>query len=363
MKYYPQKYSPIVLANSARYGEISWEYLTLEDLKEKDSFGETLLHHLIRLATISKHDKSQNFLKESKLNMIPKDLICDEILCQKNDKGESIYFCLAKAGHLDLIPQNLLTKQVLLEEKRDGETLLFELITKKQLELVAPNLIKAEILLEEYKHLKTTYLHICAMIGEIQKIPREVWIDKLGIKDFNNNNLLHWAADGVFEGYPINKETKKLMIAKNNQGETPLHKIRNLNDAPKEFLTTKNLLVTDNEGRTPLYWGAYRNPNSFLQLWEQRKNLENLKGLKEEHLLLKSNRGQTAIDHIFDKYDNQNDPKLKKIKDFLASLSIKTLETIKSQTINNKALNLVKEEILHKKISLKARAHQITIEF
>lgn len=318
------KDTPLQLACQARYGEIDWENLTLDNLKEKDSFGETLLHHLIRVKPLHspwdadhKNPETEYLRVQSQLEKIPKELLCDEILKQKTNKGESIYLLLAKSGNLQDISQNLITKDILLEEPENKESILFEIISKKQLELINPKFIEEGILLEECKQLNTTYLHICAMLGEIKKIPQDQWIDKLGLKDKNGSNLLHWAADGIFEGYPINKETTKLMKEKNHEGNTPLHNIRDITTLPKEFIDIKTLYSKNNNQRSAIYSIAQRTPEKFIQFWVKMKTLN------ENELLEKDCRGECALDGLFVKYYPKENHSI--YKKFVKMLSKETL--------------------------------------
>lgn len=334
------KDTPLQLACQARYGEIDWENLKLEDLIERDSFGETLLHHLIRIKPLSTpwdadHDnpKTEHLRVKAQLDKIPRSLIVDKILRQKTKRDKSIYLMLAQAGALSLVPQELITKEILLKNPKDpeseneqddlpDESILFEIIARKQLEIINPRFIEEGILLEECKQLNTTYLHICAMLGELKKVPKELWIDKLGLKDSKRNNLLHWAADGVFEGVPVNKETINLMNEKNINGATPLHQIRDITSIAKEFTSNDMLYSKDKNQRSALYSIAQRTPEKFVQFWVERKNL------KEDTLLEKDSKGERILDSIFIKYYPKESHKY--YKKFVGMLSQQTLVDVKN---------------------------------
>lgn len=345
--------SPLVLACQARYAEIDWENLSLNDLTEQNTFGENLLHHIIRLnpnhdpwhASYGRADNFNivdlaNSSAESQLKHIPKHLLCHEVLSQKTTNQASVYFYIANAGGINLIPKELLTKEVLLDKTKENETFLFEVINKKQLEFIPLNLIKEGLLLETYEPLKAPYLHIYAMVGEIKKIPKELWLDKMHIVDEAHNNLLHWAADGIFEGYPLTPKTKELMVSQNKHGETPLHKARDIAKIPREFLTAQGLSMLDNQKRTPIYWATYRDTESFLELWEELSvTLE----LKEDLLLINSERGENAFYHICQNYDEKRDKKA--TKSFLKRISLETLGKFKKANKIEEIGKLLSEEI------------------
>jgi hypothetical protein len=341
------KDTPLQLACQARYGEIDWENLTLDTLKEKNSFGETLLHHLIRVKplhspwdTDHKNPETEYLRVQSQLDKIPKELLCDEILKQKTNEAESIYLLLAKSGNLQDISKNLITKSMLLEEPENGESILFEIISKKQLELVDPKFIEEGILLEECKQLNTTYLHICAMLGELKKIPKELWMDKLGLKDKNGSNLLHWAADGVFEGYPVNEETIKLMKEKNKEGNTPLHNLRDITTLPREFIDKETLYSKNKNGQSAIYSIARRTPEKFVQFWVEMKTLN------EKELLEKDCRGEYALDNLFIKYyPKENHENYKKFVAMLSKEALIKAKNIEGLTHIKKAQDLINDEL------------------
>jgi hypothetical protein len=353
-----KKLSPLVLACQARYSEIDWKNLSLDDLKEQNTFGENLLHHIIRLkpkhdpwdvhhglAEVQDTNSMAQLPTEDQLKKIPKHLLCHEVLSQKTKNQASVYFYIANAGGINRLPKELLTKEVLLDKTKENETVLFELINKKQLEVIPSRLIEEDILLETYQPLKVPYLHICAMLGEIKKIPQQLWIDKMGIVDEGGNNLLHWAADGIFEGYPVTPTTKELMLVQNKHGETPLHKARDLSTIPKEFLTANSLSILDNQNRTPIYWAAYRGTESFLELW---KELSQSLPLKEDLLLLNSKKGENPFYHICNNYNEKRDKKA--MRSFLKQVSLETLEKFKRENQNDGIGKLLREEIGTKKV-------------
>jgi ankyrin repeat protein len=280
-----------------------WTKLTENELGVASSEnGETLFHEAARL-------RAAKFVK--------RNLFQDELLAKKTKRGESVYLYLAQHGEANLIPKELLTRHRLLEASDRGESPLYKIIEHGHLELVNEDLIKGGILLEKTGMLQTNYIHFCAMCGELKKVPKEIWIDELGLTDSSGNNLMHWAADGSrLKDYEVTKKSIELIKQQNRFGESPLHRTPYLSEVPQEYLYEEALLLKNDEGNTPIHKSARSAGAQFLPTSQ----------MTEKILITKNNKGETPLDIIKNTYNNNRDyPNFEKLVKCLSNKTLKEL--------------------------------------
>lgn len=311
----------LTLSDGFQWKHIPFDKLTKENLKEKCSTGETLIHKLAL---------------DNKLKLLPKGILSEELLLEQNHKGDNVYIYLARQQKLDRLPKELITKEGLLAQNRNGETALERVIEFNKLETIDIKFIKDGILLENFRAL-STYLHFAVMMGELKKIPKELWIDKVGIKDAKGNTVIHWAAEGKPEDFPICKESLELINSQNMAGETPLHKAQ-LNKLPIEYLSKESLSIKDNYGDTPLHKSAWANSTTYLPI----------KQLDGELLTIKNKRGQSLIYMLTRGFQKSRDEK--NFKEIIKLLSSKCLMSVKGLDIKQEALNIIVKELNTRKI-------------
>jgi ankyrin repeat protein len=288
------------------------------------NYNESLFHEAAR-------ERCANFLKKS--------LFINKLLSQKNRYGESVYLLLAQFGQADLIPKELLTKNVLLEESSNRETPLKRILEKNQIDLIPQRLIDKGILLENLKKLKTTYLHFCMMCGELQKVPPKLWDDKLGLKDSEGNNLLHWAADGgKLKDLKLAVDSLSLLCDQNKLGQTPLHKYPYLCDLPSNYLNPHNLSIQDKQGNTPIHTSIQRGGLSYLPV----------KVIREELLITKNNQGQTPIDLMI--ISSKKIREFESFRTLIKCLSYKVLKELISEYPPIEVSQIIKLEASRKKM-------------
>lgn len=311
----------LTLANEFHWDRIPFKNLSMEDLKTQSPAGETLIHKLAL---------------NNKLNLLPEGILCEELLLQKNLIGDTAYLYLAKHQNLDILPKHLITKTGLLEPNLRGDTALERVIEFNKLEIVDPNLVKEGILLETFRGI-ATFLHLAAMMGELEKIPQELWIGKLGLKDTKESTLLHWAAEGKTKDFPICKESLNLTKEQNINGETFLHKAQ-LSLLPSEYLTKETLSIQDRYGDTPLHRSAWTNSTTYLPI----------KHLTERLLTIENKKGESTLYMIIMGYQKQRDEK--NLKEILKIPSKETLLGIKGLYIGQESLDLIVNELNTRKI-------------
>jgi hypothetical protein len=321
------------LYNGFQWKHIPFDKLTKENLKEKCSTGETLIHKLAL---------------DNKLNLLPKGFLSEELLLEKDQKADNAYIYLARQQKLDTLPKELITKKGLLSENKRGETPLERIIEFNKLETIDLNFIKEGILLEKFRGLGT-YLHFAAMNGELKKIPKNLWEDKLGLKDSRKCTVLHWAAEGKPEDFPICKESLKLINSQNIDGETPLHKAQ-LKSLPPEYLTKENLSVQDKYGDTPLHKSAWTNSTTYLPI----------KQLDENLITIKNKRGQNLLHMIALGYQKQRDEQ--NLKEIIKILSRETLMGVKGLNVKQEALNVIVKELNKRAILSKIKGNELSID-
>jgi hypothetical protein len=327
------------LLNKSEWHKIDWKSLTLSDFKAQDKNGETILHKALRL---------------EKLGTIPKEFICDELLKIKNKEGNSIYFLAAGSIEGDLIPKELLVKEVLLEKNNKGETTLCAMIKNEATQRIAKNFIYSDILLERCESMGTTYLHLCATAGELKKLPKEYYLKKLALQDENKDTLLHKLAeeDRLWE-IPEESRDPALIEITNSYHQNPLHKIVDLDDVPKEFLTPKALEAQDWKGQTPVYRSTWINGIEHLPT----------ECLTEKALTTPTHDGQTPLSNILSDYDGKYKEKYLTI---LKNISKKTLEKLALSDTTSKAklliISALKAHNFKEKIMLKSNEKTLKID-
>lgn len=323
----------LTLANELHWDRIPFKNLSIKDLKTQCPAGETLIHKLAL---------------NNKLNLLPEGILCEELLLQKNLVGDTVYLYLAKHQNLDILPKHLITKKGLLEPNLRGDTALERVIEFNKLEIVDPNLVKKGILLETFRGI-ATYLHFAAMMGELKKVPQELWIGKLGLKDTKGNNLLHWAAEGKTKDFPICKESLNLVRETNINGETLLHKAQ-FDLLPSAYLTKETLSIQDKHGDTPLHRSAWTNSTTYLPI----------KHLTEKLLTIENKKGESPLYMIIVGYRKQRDEK--NLKEILKIPSKETLIAIKGLYIGLEALDLIVNELNTRKILDEIRNKEQNLE-
>lgn len=321
------------LSNGFQWKHIPFDKLTKENLKEKCSTGETLVHKLAL---------------DNKLNLLPKGFLSEELLLEKNHKGDNVYIYLARKQKLDTLPKKLITKEGLLSENKNGETALEKVIEFNKLDTIDLKFIKEGILLRQFRGL-ATYLHFAAMMGELKKIPKEIWENKLDLKDSKGSTVLHWAAEGKPEDFPICKESLKLINSQNIDGETPLHKAQ-LKTLPPEYLRKENLSIQDRYGDTPLHKSAWANSTTYLPI----------KHLDEDLLTLKNKRGQNLLHMIALGYEKQRDEG--NLKEIIKNLSKETLMRVKGLDVKQGALDIIVKEVNTRRIIEEIRKKEKDLE-
>ena len=321
------------LSNGFQWKHVPFDKLTKENLKEKCSTGETLVHKLAL---------------DNKLRLLPKGILSEELLLEQNHKGDNVYIYLARQQKLAILPKKLITKEGLLAQNKNGETALERVIEFNKLETIDIKFIKQGILLENFRAL-ATYFHFAAMMGELKKIPKELWINNLGLKDSKGSTVVHWAAEGKPEDFPICKESLELINSQNMVGETPLHKAQ-LNKLPQEYLSKESLSITDNYGDTPLHKSAWANSTTFLPI----------KQLNEELLTTKNKRGQSLIYMLTTGFQKTRDEK--NFKEIIKKLSGKSLMEVKGLDVKQEALNIIVKELNTRRIIEEVRKKEQDLE-
>jgi len=322
------------LADKFQWKDIPFEKLSTEDLKIKGPLGETLLHKLVL---------------GDKLDLLSSGILSEDLLLQKTDKGETVYLYLARQKKLDRLPKELITKAGLLEPSLRGETPLERLVEFNMLDTIDPKFLYEDILLEGSRMFGATYLHFAAMTGALHKVPKELWADKLGLKDSRGANVLYWAGQGKLENFPATKENIRLATEPNNCGETALHQAQ-LCKLPPEYLTEESLSLQDNKGNTPLHTSAWTNSTTYLPI----------RYLNEKLLSIENHKKETPLCMILTRYQNQRDER--NLINILKILSKETLSGVRGLHIKQEALELVVKELNTRKILEKIRKTEQDLE-
>jgi hypothetical protein len=121
------------------FNHVPKEHMTLENFKEKDSLGMSLMHSAVNYGTLSKLPKEflveeailselegeNNILhlacETSTLKCVPVELLTEKALLQKDNEGNSVFHYAANYGELDKIPEHLLSEKIILTENYYGK--------------------------------------------------------------------------------------------------------------------------------------------------------------------------------------------------------------------------------------------------
>jgi hypothetical protein len=353
MKWFREKYklktkpevSPLERAIRGEYKLIDYGNITEKEFAEVDANGNTMLHHML-LHSMHTYAEGASPPTEAPdwhiiCQEIPQDLITPAVLSRKNNRGECPWLYLASKGSLASFSRKEITKEILLEASNQGETPLMFLIMRHQLEFLDPKLMEEGILLENCKIMNSSYLHYCALNGELNKVPQHLWLDKLDLLDGEGNTLLHWLLEGDWEGLkvlPTDKKTIELLTHKNARGETPMHHTTKFQNLPEEYLKEENLCAQDALGLTPLHRSVLLEGTTYLPINKLNENI----------LLTKTNDGEYLIQTIGKMYQPQRDKEnMIKILKLLCPIGLSVLNSAKT---HQEALKLTKEEVARKRL-------------
>jgi hypothetical protein len=288
-------------------------------------------------------------LFNNQLKYVPKKLLNDQVLSQKDLSGASGYLLAArKVGQFREIPANLITPEKL-KEGQNKEKLWGILIRNKEINHVLPfveNLID-EAELDD----NSSFLHTCATTCELTKIPQNLITKEriLKQKTLGKENVIHYAAHyGCLNQIPSEFLTQKTMTMTSNYGETPLHSATDggkLDLVPKEFLTQENLEKEDNWG-TVFHKAAINCTfDSFPKEFLTEKNLT-AKSLSSEVspiLILAHKCSEPNTNH------SKRGDAVKQFTSLIKKLSEENLEALKKELTRGEwenAITIVKKEIL-----------------
>jgi len=172
-------------------------------------------------------DQDLRELAKSKLSEPPLSEIMLFLTKQTN------FHALAEAGQLDKVPKGILTEQILSQRDNSGHTVIHKAAMSGCL-LQVPKEFIHEVSLSKRTRLGVTAFHLAAENGHLDQIPQELLT------------------------------TKKLLQANNDCGMTALHFAAlcgHLDKFPKELLTAKNLLLEDIDDITPF---QHADANNYL---------------------------------------------------------------------------------------------------
>lgn len=337
--------TPLELVVKGEYKLIDYGKLSEEEFAEVDANGNTMLHHML---LHSMHTFAEGTSPPAEApdwhiicQKIPQNLITPAVLSRKNNRGECPWLYLAQKGGLTDFSKEELTKEILLEASNQGETPLMFLIMRHQLEFLEPKLMEEGILLENCKIMNSTYLHHCALNGELNKVPQHLWLDKLDLADKEGSTLLHWLLEGDWGGLkslPTDNKTLKLLKIKNSRGETPLHTTTRFHNLPEEYLSQENLCAQDTLGLTPLHRSVLLEGTTYLPIDRLNENILLTKTNDEEYLI------QTIGKMYQPKRDKQNMIKILKL---LCPIGLSTLYSTKT---HEEAMRLTKTEMARKRL-------------
>lgn len=334
-----KSYLKLLDKSPKNYTKIPWQGLTFTEMETCDQKGETLLHKVAKTT------------EGGFLGKIPKKFLCDELLALKTNTNQSVYFLAAQSISLDLIQKDLLTSQRLLEETLLGDTPLLQLIKTEQVDILDRELIESGILLKHSRVLDTTYLHYCAMSGELKKLPKQYIAKHLDYLDHKQENLLHWAAGGEKLGdIDFTQRAIELMHKKDTYGQTPLHHAPSLKGIDKRYLIPPLLSIQDWKGQTPLHKST----------WLERTTDLPIEVLTEGLLTIKDKEGSTPLSNILEDYDKETDEK--NLPKILKLISTKHLVESKSLDITSDVKKIINKCLAAREIKLKLLMPSNTIE-
>jgi hypothetical protein len=235
--------SPVQLASQGSFVKIKWDKLTEEDITEWDGKGVTLLHHAASaglMHNIPKHLQDKKYWTDTPngttMYMLAlqrpspnwwfdKNDLTEEEIIKKNNMGESFLSLATQLSFHNvgkLIPKESLTERALTQDYKEGDKII----------------------------------HIMAKHNVIQNLPKSVLNEELlSLKGKDGDTVYHYqAAIGRIKDFPRRVLTKTALTLENDQGVTPLFSMAHKEPEmiPKELLTPK-YLHAKRGGQTPLH--------------------------------------------------------------------------------------------------------------
>jgi hypothetical protein len=303
-------------------------------------------------------------VSNKQLKYVPKEHLTEEVLSQKDLLGASCYLLAAKKDQFSLIPEKLVTASIL-KEAQNKEKVWGILIRSKGIDHILPliNELIDDIELDD----NSTFLHACATVGELHKIPPKLITKERILKEktLGKDNVLHYAAHyGCLEQIPKSLLNYETMSTVNNYKETPLHSAADggkLNLIPTEFLTQENLDREDNWG-TVFHKAAL---NCTFDTFPKRF-------LTEKNLMAKSITSEVSplvvLAHKCSEPETNHSKQHRAVSQFsklIKNLSKESLNSlIKELTIGEweKALEISQKEITRREVYKKVKEEEAELE-
>ena len=317
-------------ASRGLWDKIIFEELTKEHASYKGFAQDTILHVAARA---------------KKLHLIPKKLLCEELLNQRSAGAITVFQEAAISGEIFCIPPKLLTIEKLTEVKNRLPSILENAISYRTIKHIPKKVISKELLMTLFdqgdSYRGDTYAHEIARRGLLGQLPHSVLTkDILMLRDKTGNTVANYAVrSGEIKYFPQFAITKELVENTNNLGENLLHWAaigRHIKLIPKGYITQRLLDASGQSGESVFHMAAKGHclnqiPKNFLTpkaLIQCKSRIEN----------------KSPIELFFNQYSPKDKNTLRLLLSILNKedlIGIKSLD--KSQRMTIKKLLLEKE--------------------
>jgi len=300
-------------------------------------------------------------ISNKQLKYVPKDILTEEVLNQKDLLGSSCFLIAArKTDQFKEIPRSIITAQRL-KEAQNNEKIWGMLIRAGEIDQTLKYI--DELIDDTELDHKSTFLHACATVSAIDKVPQHLITKErlLQEKTVGKENTIHYAAHyGCLNQIPREFLTQETMSTTNNYGETPLHAAADggkLHLVPEEFLTQENLEKEDN-------WGTVFHKASMNCTFDTLPK----KFLTEENLTRKSITSEVSPIVLLAHKCSEPNTQFSKQPHAIAQFS-KLIKLLSKESVNSlikeltrgeweKAIELCKLELTKKKVLEKVKTSE-----